>query len=127
MAGRGWDSRRGQGNQDQIRNTGATSNVNTGGGGGAQGDRSSSDDVSSVCHIRDKQVRDDDSAMKCNHCRKWHHIHCEGMEMSTYKVLVRIILRKVMYVVSVVAIIKQVIVPLMFRNVSIVSDRRGER
>ena len=45
MAGRGWDNRRGQGNRDQIRNTGATSNVDTGGGGGAQGDsRSSSDD-----------------------------------------------------------------------------------
>ena len=39
-----------------------------------------------------------------------------------------VILRKVvLYVVTVVAIIKQVIVPLMCRNVSIVSDRRGER
>ena len=29
--------------------------------------------------------------MLCDHCKKWHHIHCEGMEKSTYKALVSII------------------------------------
>ena len=95
MAGRGRKSKRERRNHDQIRNTGATGKVNTGSGvggpaGGARGNTSSTSDDGHVCPGCVKQVCDD-LAVLCDRCKKWHHIHYEGMETSTYKALVSII------------------------------------